>query len=835
MSFEDLTAEKQDELLKAINNQSPRRVINKFDGQVREEGLKILTLLSLEGSISLNQNIIFSQTSPKITRANYNNKLNEANTLFGTTLQPAAATGLEYSEDFDKDADSDFVDMYEDYRKYINDNNFIRGMEVIIDEILGPEFSEQPKAPSNVAINSIRSFVRKYDIESPDNRKEIYKYWAEVYREKWSGLSSILNNIVLGSNLFTSDSLESITRETREAFDGVRLPNYITVISRPGIKSQAEDDVSALELANVFVTEFAKLSTEDMQEYQEMFGKRTKDLKATERTRDAEGRELDAPQVEIEDGTLDAAVDDVLELGTEIRQVQKTIDPLTAFSIYSKEDLLMSAESMEKVKEKIMNEISNMEFGEALNNLIDDMENFVEEIQDDIVSLEQYAFSIIDDTDNINIIDNIYGNIDFVYEYYDLKVESNKLKDSFTTVNYDENTDSMSEETRDVEQIILVARKNTKTFNNYGEYVNQINKDAKVFFKALSTLVKLRTESNYIYNEWVQYGKRETGAAIVGGDLPSIPGMEAQMENDYEQILEAIEDYYFTSMNPVYFYDKDSPEFTKSSEYKSFKSIIDKKRKTPASRVKSRLRRYGSVDIDEEDLVNIKMWSRQLKKGSRLGLSADVIRIFEKALDSLVNIQFSFSEGKGRKAKQKTTKIYEDLLGRELYEIADRNNLTDEQMGEIEFNRKPLTTFRNVTPQRGLNSIYEIIDDKDFMDYAKKEKFHRELGRLKNELRSNRRLQQPDEIENMSISKAYISALDTLRIAKGEQIYMGYLLLEDVDDIDFVSSMIKKEDRIDIFAKDIEGIVESTNSFNTISKSFGVSEEVIYKVKGMFR
>ena len=121
------------------------------------------------------------------------------------------------------------------------------------------------------------------------------------------------------------------------------------------------------------------------------------------------------------------------------------------------------------------------------------------------------------------------------------------------------------------------------------------------------------------------------------------------------------------------------------------------------------------------------------------------------------------------------------------------------------------------------------------MDYAKKEKFHRELGRLKNELRSNRRLQQPDEIENMSISKAYISALDTLRIAKGEQIYKGYLLLEDVDDIDFVSNMIKKEDRIDIFAKDIEGIVESTNSFNTISKSFGVSEEVIYKVKGMFR
>ena len=45
-------------------------------------------------------------------------------------------------------------------------------MEVIIDEILGPDYVQQPKAPSNVAINSIRSFVRKYDIESPENRRK---------------------------------------------------------------------------------------------------------------------------------------------------------------------------------------------------------------------------------------------------------------------------------------------------------------------------------------------------------------------------------------------------------------------------------------------------------------------------------------------------------------------------------------------------------------------------------------------------------------------------------------------------------------------------------------
>ena len=132
------------------------------------------------------------------------------------------------------------------------------------------------------------------------------------------------------------------------------------------------------------------------------------------------------------------------------------------------------------------------------------------------------------------------------------------------------------------------------------------------------------------------------------------------------------------------------------------------------------------------------------------------------------------------------------------------------------------------------------------MAYAKKEKFHGDLGRLKAEIENNKTLRDIAEdgdidggdIENMmykSVHYAYIVALDNLRKIEGKRIYKGFLHLDDIDDIDYVSDLIKKENNVDVFVRDIEGIVESDSSFNTLSKTYGVSEEVIYKIRGLFR
>ena len=189
-----------------------------------------------------------------------------------------------------------------------------------------------------------------------------------------------------------------------------------------------------------------------------------------------------------------------------------------------------------------------------------------------------------------------------------------------------------------------------------------------------------------------------------------------------------------------------------------------------------------------------------------------------------------------RRSMKEISNRYRNMLGKILYEIAEFNNSTKEQMDEILFRNIPLSEYADV-PTQNIDNIHEILDDKDFIAYAKRKKFVKKLRTLKTEIKTNATLKLIANEEELKadITSAYVDALDTLKKMKGENIYKGYLHLDDVDDIDYVTNIIKKENNVDIFITDIEGIVESKKSFNTLSKSFGVSQDIIYKIKGLFR
>ena len=67
-------------------------------------------------------------------------------------------------------------------------------------------------------------------------------------------------------------------------------------------------------------------------------------------------------------------------------------------------------------------------------------------------------------------------------------------------------------------------------------------------------------------------------------------------------------------------------------------------------------------------------------------------------------------------------------------------------------------------------------------------------------------------------------------------VYKAHFDMANVDDVSTVSDLIKKENRVDLYAQDMETILNSHNkTFKELSKQIGVSEEVIYKVRGLFR
>ena len=85
------------------------------------------------------------------------------------------------------------------------------------------------------------------------------------------------------------------------------------------------------------------------------------------------------------------------------------------------------------------------------------------------------------------------------------------------------------------------------------------------------------------------------------------------------------------------------------------------------------------------------------------------------------------------------------------------------------------------------------------------------------------------------ITHAMLEATDMLRKMNGNKIYYGLLDISDLEDIQYVSNMIKEEHNIDLYGIDIYNITKSQSSFNDIAETFGFTSEIIYKVKGMFR
>ena len=91
------------------------------------------------------------------------------------------------------------------------------------------------------------------------------------------------------------------------------------------------------------------------------------------------------------------------------------------------------------------------------------------------------------------------------------------------------------------------------------------------------------------------------------------------------------------------------------------------------------------------------------------------------------------------------------------------------------------------------------------------------------------------EDEDLELSKAYLEAIDFLRSIRGDMIYKASYNTEDLDDMEDIIKSVYETSRVTLYPRDVEIIIESNDSFETISKTHGIPKDVVYQVKGMFR
>ena len=93
-----------------------------------------------------------------------------------------------------------------------------------------------------------------------------------------------------------------------------------------------------------------------------------------------------------------------------------------------------------------------------------------------------------------------------------------------------------------------------------------------------------------------------------------------------------------------------------------------------------------------------------------------------------------------------------------------------------------------------------------------------------------------DEFHKMDeVNVSLLYAHDTIRKMKDKDIIKSYLSLTNVDQMGLVINKIHREHRMDVTATEVDKIVKSVSSYESISRNYGINEEVVYTIKAMFR
>ena len=173
-------------------------------------------------------------------------------------------------------------------------------------------------------------------------------------------------------------------------------------------------------------------------------------------------------------------------------------------------------------------------------------------------------------------------------------------------------------------------------------------------------------------------------------------------------------------------------------------------------------------------------------------------------------------------------------------------------LSELKFFNKPLDEFYQEYLAWGdkdlpLSNIRSILQSPEFENLMRGEKENsskEDYDSLDKSVEKILELTEPKteegvkeriDVQEDRIGKSLLNVHDYINKMKGLPIYYGKLNVNDVDDIDYLINKIESEDKVEINCIEITGIVNSIDSHNNISKSFGFNESIVYKIKGLRR
>jgi len=724
-------------------------------------------------------------------------------------------------------------------------------IEALRDYALEGEKTELPQADTK-KLDELFDGFRKYQLTDAEDRKKIYEYWAgtdatfksfkdivievpllQKLQKLTGNEMGELSEIDAGMREFleTIDAEEGYSAEVLEykrALDKIlklRIPKYTITYPTPPSLNQYSQEVSLVKLAGDLVYQITRVDTE---EYRKIF---SRGISADEVDIQEETEYDDNKNVTGTTSSIDYNEQVGEELLVDVEEVERMADPLSLLAArLNKSQLYVDDGLAQSVEEKVVEELS-----EYLNNpdilemvresYLDQIKEFISEIKSDLVKEGPYTFMILDDKKNSSILSKLKSGkekYNFVLEYYIPVQQDNNIR--------------------------LVLK--TQEKNSYEAYINSVNEMANDLFDAIVEVKNIIPEARFNRNVARKPFRKKPGSArtasLSGGNYIPEPGefAESLQEKDdltytfFEQLVSIFNQYYFDIIDTRYLFEMDKPDFIQSDSYKKIAALSTKTGTGVRAGIRRAMVKRSNINITEKDFIALNNFFTELKRYSQLSVS-EAKNIFQEVTPVFRKLYLMDLPESDSRRKQITgvNKNLTNYMGKLLYEILVASQQINENDIDVpvEYEGKSLDEYKNAQTDISELKIFDVLEDEEFISYANDNGLYTPLRNLKRTLRRNPLKISRTLSDKDAMYKAYIEALDTVKGNRGEKIYKAYFDFDDVGDVEYVLDLIQNEDRIDLYARDIEGIIKSYDSFNTLSSYYGISDDIIYKVKGLFR
>ena len=670
------------------------------------------------------------------------------------------------------------------------------------------------------SLNNKLEIFRKYELSNSDDRKKIYDYWASTDLIFKQFDSVIVELDFPEEREWLEEWEDKILTSILRKVNNLEIPKYTVTFNQAPFSSQYADQVTLIKLASDFLT---TLTGKDTKAYEDLFSRGSNvDTEEQETIYAEEGGD------NTQTSSIDYTKNEEETLLQEVEMVKKMADPLSLLAAYQGEkssglyvDSDMATQIKESIEEQLSEVLNDSSVREKVrNSYLKRISSFIEEIKSDLVGEGPYTFAILDDGKNSSFLNGLKNssnkNYTFTLEYYIPKIDKKTIR------------------------FKLMERE----YTSYQSYINAVNRMATNVFDEIVEIKSIIPEARYNLNR--ARGEHQRGSAATpsmqGGNYIPISGKLAEEDESYfadkffQQLISMFNEYYFEAFDTRYYFYSDKPSFTsKSDSYKKIASLSTKSSKSIRAGVRRSMVKNKKIMIDVKDLETLINFFDKVKMYSQLD-GSEAVTIFGEVEPIFRNLHMmDLLPDEGQSKRQAVLSVSKDItnyMGNFLYKIlsAGRKNLS------IEYKNQPVESYKDIKTNITKLKIFDVLEDEQFISYANDNKMGGKLKELKLLLKNNPlRIKQELGDNKEAMYKAYVEAVDTLREGRGDAIYKAYLETDNVENVEYVLDLIQKEDRIDLYARDIEGIIESRESYNSISYLYGVSPDIIYKVKGLFR